>query len=412
MWNQSAIDRAADETAKLPLPDLRGIRVLVVFGAIPLHGQERGNIEVFRALSELGLQSDFITNAKWGHQVVQPELTRLGLKWTTASFGPLMGRNLFGLDLFRCLYGILNTNWVLWREIGKWRPTHLHVMNWLYFLYATPAILLTRIPVVYRLGDAPPSTKLHKFLWKLVVRRCNFIVCNSNYVRRELLKSGGSRESSAVIYNFPPQRSEPRAGTLSWKRPNNATAIVFVGQIREHKGIVPLIETARHLLAEKHNIVLWIAGDYSWNNPLAEKLIAAISADNLNERIQFLGYVGNVPDLLGAADIHVFPALWEEPSPNVILEAKCAGIPTVAFPNGGVPELIRDGEDGLLCPESTAKSLADTLKIYITNERKRIEAGAAARLNLETRFAYERFQREWAAVFLKTWKHRVRRACR
>src|SRR6188508_2589998 len=115
-------------------------RVLVLFGGIPLHGQERGNLEVFRALQELGLKARFITHRQWGHLEVQPEIERLGFQWTAASYGPLIGKNLFGRDFFRIVRGIINTNWVLWREIRRWRPSHLHVMNWLYFLYATPVI--------------------------------------------------------------------------------------------------------------------------------------------------------------------------------------------------------------------------------------------------------------------------------
>ena len=60
------------------MPRLDGMRVLVLFGGTDWFGQERANLEVFRCLRELGLQARFVTCGKFGAQVIQPELTRLG----------------------------------------------------------------------------------------------------------------------------------------------------------------------------------------------------------------------------------------------------------------------------------------------------------------------------------------------
>lgn len=391
---------------------LNGIRALVLFGGIPLHGQERANIEIFRASSELGLKAKFVTHRERGHEQVEPHLSNLTIPWVSAEFGPLIGRNIVGKDLLSILRGVFQTSWIVSREIRKWKPTHLYLMNWLYVLYAAPAVFLSRVPVIYRLGDSPPThSALHRLLWKLICRRASLVVCVSKYIHRQLLDTAPPGTPSTVIYSFPPERANRTAPTTRVK-PAGATAIVYVGQISEAKGIPQLIEAARSLINRGKNIVTWIAGDYTYNNPMAERLINELANESLTDKIQFLGYVSDAPGLMSQADIHVCPSVWEDPLPNVILEAKSAGLPTVAFPTGGVPELIRDGEDGLLCSEPTAQSLADTLETYITDERKRTEAGAAARRSLETKFAYDRFQHGWAAVFLKTWKYQGRQTDR
>ena len=396
----SRLRKAFEQRCLTKQPDLGGVRVLVLFGAIPLHGQERGNIEVFRTLQPLGLEPRFITRRPWGKLHIEPELARAGFSYIDAPFGPLMGRNLFGPDIFIVLAGILRTSWIAWRQIIRWKPTHIFTTHWLYLLYCAPAIFFSRLPLIYRLGDAPSnSTVLHRLLWKQIVRRCSVIVCISEFVCRQLTRGGKTWNKTAVIYNYPPKRSGSKTMTACWSRPSGAIVIAFVGQISEGKGIELLIAAVRQLLTEGLNVVLWIAGDYAWRNPLARRLMDEVSTDKLEQRIQFLGYIENVPELLSAADIHAFPSICREGLGNVVLEAKAAGIPTVAFPNGGIPELIRNGEDGLLCEESTMASLVAGLRTYVVDEVGRKRAGMAAKRSLQSRFGHERFRAQWATVF-------------
>ncbi len=384
------------------LPRLDGLRVLVLFGAIPLHGQERGNIEVFRSLKELGLQARFLTHRQWGHQVVQPELDRLGLEWTTAPFGPLMGRNLFGRDCFRVLYGVLATNWVLWREVRRWRPTHLHCMNWLYVLYATPLLFLLRIPMLYRLGDCPPrSTFLHRWLWRLICRRTALMVCNSNFVRSKLEESRGRPRQTCVIHNLPPQRRENLA-SMSIPEPNGGVRLIYVGQLTVEKGVPILIEAVRRCLSAGRPLSLYLAGDYAWQNPMAQALMARLKADRLDKQIQFLGYREDVPELLRSSDLHVCPSMCREAFANVVLEAKAQRIPSVVFPDGGLPEMIAHKVDGFVCRDKSVEALVEGIEWFLDRPEEMKRAGLAARRNLDEKFGEERFRREWAEVFLKS----------
>lgn len=384
------------------MPRLDGVRALVIFGAIPMHGQERGNIEVFRVMSELGLKARFITHRKWGHQVVQPELTRLGLEWTTAAFGPLMGKNLLGWDFFRALFGVVHTNWVLLREVRRWRPTHIHCMNWLYVLYASPLLFLLRLPLIYRLGDSPPrSTFLHRWLWRLICRRTGHMVCISEFVRSELSQSRGKPRETRVIYNLPPRR-RPGLAPTSLETVPGATQLIYTGQLIAEKGVPILVAAARRCLANGANIVLRLAGDYSWQNPLAVGLMEQVQKDDLKMRIQFLGYQENIPDLLQKSDIHVCPSMCREALGNVVMEAKAEGVPSVVFPDGGLPEMIEHKGDGYICTDKTVEALVEGIGWFLDHPQERKQAGEAARRNLQKKFGLERFQRAWAEVFLKT----------
>src|SRR5207249_6704721 len=201
-----------DASRSAPLPRLDHCRVLVLFGGAELFGQERANLEVFRKMAEIGLKARFITSSKWGRQQIQPELDRLGFEWATAPFGyhwtkHMLGRH-FGY-LLRNLYGVVATSRRLWCEARRWRPTHLYLMNWIYFLYAAPTILASRrLPLIYRAGDLlPVQTAFHRWLCQHLFRRLTMLVCNSNYLEQRLQTIAAPALEMKVIYNHPPVRT-------------------------------------------------------------------------------------------------------------------------------------------------------------------------------------------------------------
>jgi glycosyltransferase involved in cell wall biosynthesis len=90
-------------------------------------------------------------------------------------------------------------------------------------------------------------------------------------------------------------------------------------------------------------------------------------------------------------DLLVHPALPPEALSLVILEALDSGVPVVAARTGGIPEMVRDGFNGLLVPPGDEEALRDALQHILESEatRKRLQAGARA--GLDSRFLPERF---------------------
>lgn len=378
------------------------VRILVLFGGSHLFGQERANIEVIRTLCSLGVEARFITNGRHGHEQIEPELKRWGFSSVRAPFGFHWTRYMFGRHFgyfLRNLWGIVGTSWRLFREAWSWKPTHVYTMNWNYFFLALPAIQWLRQPLVFRAGDTlPQHTRFHRWVVSQLRKHVSLLICNSQFVARSFSELGFA---PSVIYNYAPDR-QPHVEKLEPARIEGATVLVYIGQIAEHKGVALLVETVITLIRAGRNVMLWIAGESVWNDPSQGGLEKKVAAEALADRIQFLGWVEDVLALLRFADIHVCPSIWDDPSPNVIFEAKKAGVPTVAFPSGGIPELIEDGVDGLLCADTTAAALAASLDRYILNPAERLAAGRAAKVRLEQHFGYERFRRQWAEVFLKT----------
>jgi len=226
------------------------------------------------------------------------------------------------------------------------------------------------------------------------------IVCNSEFLKRDLLRLGAPETQLRVIRNHPPLRSvavEPEPLPAPRGIP-----LLFIGQIARHKGVALLVDTVREMIAAGNDITLWIAGESTWGDPLGEKLREETKSDGLQERIVFLGTRRDIPELLGRAEIHVCPSLVDDPSPNVILEAKREGVPSVAFPVGGIPELIEHKVDGFLCRDPSREALIEGLAYFVQNAEARRAAGLSARQNYEMHFGFARFQREWAEIFRET----------
>jgi glycosyltransferase involved in cell wall biosynthesis len=384
---------------------LQGLRVLVLFGGSHLYGQERANLEVFRTLAPLGLKARFITSHRCGAEQIEPELDRLGFEWTRARFGYHWGRYMIGryfYYVFINLFAVLSTSWTVSREIRRWRPTHIFAPNWLHAVYAWPAIILTRLPLIYRNGEEfSMHTSLHRWWVKAIASRVSSLVCISRFLAGRASKAGFSKERIRIIYNFPPARSAIAGGTPP-RRVSGATVLVYVGQIAEGKGVRLLVEAVIRLLQDQRNICLWMAGRSTWGDPLQGALENAVKLAGFQERVIFLGFFNDVETLLKAADLHICPSLWAEGLTNVVLEAKQAGLPSVVFPMGGIPELIEHEVDGYVCAGTGVNDLIRGIRYFLEQPERRVAAGRRARASLETRFGHERYVRQWVEVFQST----------
>ena len=387
------------------MPRLDGVRVLVVFGGTEMLGQERANLEVFRNLAELGLKARFITSSKWGHQQIQPELDQLRFGWTTAPFGYHWGKSILGrdfLNLFINLFGVLATSWCVWREAKRWKATHLYAGNWGHLTFAGPALLLLHLPFVYRIGEElPTNTRFHRFYSRWLLRRAARLVCNSKFLECQIGVLSPSCSWKQVICNHPPVRTRPKKD-LTLLIPPGATVIVYVGQIIEGKGVHLLVQAVRRLLQRGRNVSLLVAGDSVWDVPLGSRLRQEVQREKLEGRIQFLGYVDDVPGLLQYADLHACPSVWVEGSPNVVLEAKREGVPSVVFPVGGLPELVEHKVDGYVCEEPSVAALVAGLEYFVMDAVRCQQAGDMAKQSLEGKYGVARFRCQWAEVFSQT----------
>src|SRR5207253_4804277 len=166
-----------------------------------------------------------------------------------------------------------------------------------------------------------------------------------------------------------------------------------VGRLVAFKGFDILIDACAELQKQRINFDCEIIGD----GALREELEERARRQDLRERIRFAGeqsqnYVrsalrdcdvfvlASAPDERGASDIF----------PTVIAEAMATGKPVVSTTVAGIPELVANGETGLLVPPRDARALANAMEQFAGNENLRGDFGRAGRLRIEQKFTIEK----------------------
>lgn len=377
-------------------------RILALFGSAMLLGAERANIEVLAALQNEGFDVlCLIRDEKW-NTIVPPALEARGLACKKVPYieHRLPGRLLY--ILIRNPWAFLRANWKFLRIVREFRPTHIHAYGQLFVLNFLIGLMLVSTPMVFRAGDEPT---VHNWFWRatwcFVVWRTSRFVANAEFVASSLRASGVRPELITVIYNLPPARSRLTSGHLTLELPKKSRTFVFIGQIAEHKGPHMLVAAFRALAKEFPDVYLVLAGRISeWIGDAWARALRDSTAQDpvIAQRVTFLGQIDDVPGLLARCEAVVVPSLFNDPSPNVVMEAKAAGRAAIVFPRGGLPELIANGVDGLICREPSTEALVDALRTYFANPALSAAHGAAA-LGTMRRFGNAQFGKRWAEIY-------------
>jgi glycosyltransferase involved in cell wall biosynthesis len=239
---------------------------------------------------------------------------------------------------------------------------------------------------------------LHRLPWYSADR----FIAVSDFVADRLRRVSGTPAARTIrVYNGIDlaRFTRPEGQTLQSALGLPATSRVVFGSGRAmpYKGIEVLIEAARLLedagLRDVH--VAW-AGD----GPAFARL-AAKAHDVGLQRFHFLGRRDDVPALLASATVAVVPSLWAEAFGLTVVEAMAAGAPVVASATGGIPELIRPEETGLLVPPGDPVALAAAIRRLLDDAALRARLSARGREEAQSRFSLERAAEEISGVLLR-----------
>jgi glycosyltransferase involved in cell wall biosynthesis len=154
----------------------------------------------------------------------------------------------------------------------------------------------------------------------------------------------------------------------------------YAGRLLPHKGIDVLMEAARLAMrrAERLHLVILGGNPAHTGRDVRGELAQRAAAWGLADRIHLPGFVGEVERALAALDVAVIPSTCRECCSRALIESLSLGVPVVASRAGGNPELLRDGEDGLLVPPGDAARLAEALAALATDSELRWSLTARA----------------------------------
>ena len=207
---------------------------------------------------------------------------------------------------------------------------------------------------------------------ELMQARCQFPAARIDVVHN----------GAALATDISAARREQARQTVEWVSPQRMR-LLFVGRLVYNKNVRMLLLALARLPAERRPLA-WIAGF----GPDRGDLLILRERLELSEDVRFLDERDDTAELMLAADLLVLPSR-EEGLSNVIIEAMGSGLPIIATAVGGTPELIRDGENGLLVPNEDDNALAVALQRLIDDAALRDRLAAQARADALTGFSLD-----------------------
>ena len=239
------------------------------------------------------------------------------------------------------------------------------------------------------------SLPFYRVLERRVLHRLvDVAIGNSGAILNDLRDEGVAARKLRLIHNgIPVGAFRTAMGSRERAREQlgiGHDALVFssVGNLFSYKGHADLL-AALHLAnpALRPGWVLLVIGRD--NDGAMAELEATCGRYGMTGNVRFLGQRSDVPVILCAADIHL-TATHTEGFPNNILEAMCAGLPVIATAVGGIPELVVDGETGVLVPARQPAAMAAAI-IGLAGDPVRFKAmGQAGHERVLDRFSIER----------------------
>ncbi|MFZ2170827.1 MAG: glycosyltransferase, partial [Methylococcaceae bacterium] len=143
------------------------------------------------------------------------------------------------------------------------------------------------------------------------------------------------------------------------------------------------------------DLKLLIVGD----GPQEQALRQRVAELGLDERVLFAGRQNNVENWMQAMDIFCLPSYANEGVPQSLMQSQACGIPAITTFIGSIDEAIVPGQSALIVPPKDVSSLANALKVLISDENKRIQMGLAAARHAADNFSEKIMLDKMEAIF-------------
>jgi glycosyltransferase involved in cell wall biosynthesis len=263
------------------------------------------------------------------------------------------------------------------------------------------------------------TTEHGKFLWKplyylaferMLVPITDMRIC----VSRDILEIRRRREGTperklvyipnavdTVRFRSPSRGRASVAAEFGWDPAH--PIVIAVGRLEPEKNYELFIQAIDRIRPRFPSIECLLAGDGKRRAALA----SLVGSLGLGPHVVFAGVRADIPDLLGAADVFVLSSL-KEGLPVSLLEAMAAGKGIVATSVGGIPETIRDGENGFLVPSGDVEALAGGIASLLADEGLRVRLGRSAREDVERDYDLKNVVRRIESLYEETYRKKAK----
>lgn len=321
-------------------------------------GIERFNVALSEALVEKGIHSLFVYESGPASQEFMDDL-----KQTEASVFVSNSRKhpvRFCVDLARLL--------------RQYKPVLLHAHFTKARFYA--------IPLAYRMGvrklfftihsrmDSKNQIKPLTRIWYERANKMAKVIAVSENIASVYCRNWANAEVRRIYLGVKPIMGDRRENRKKLGIPQNQLMLLTIANFNHIKGLDVLCKAV--VLLEQQgkwaeNTCLYIVGQPEADQQVLGELISALQ---IQDKVKMVGISNAVPDYLTSADIYVQPSR-SEGLPLALMEATSASLPIIGTRVGGIPEIVREGFNGLLVESENEQMLAGALSKLLVDKQLR-----------------------------------------
>ena len=253
---------------------------------------------------------------------------------------------------------------------------------------ASVAARLAGVPrIIYRRGSAIPveNTFINRYIFRRILSR---IIANSQQTKRTILAKNKSlvpEDKIKVIYNGIHASHFGSGVAPMHKREPGTLVLGCAGRLSVEKGHEHLLEMLVHLKKKEIPAKLLLAG----TGKLAEKLKSKAKRLGVDQMVDFLGFVEDMPAFYASLDVFLLPSHYEGFG-YVLIEAMASRIPVVAFDVKSTSEIVEHGVSGYLVPPGQMDDLVLRVMELAGDETLRKGMGSKGRARVEDLFSFEK----------------------
>lgn len=213
---------------------------------------------------------------------------------------------------------------------------------------------------------------------KIYINKIDKIITPSEFYKLKLIQDGIPENNIEAIHNFIDMDN------YNVEVEDDGYAFYF-GRLIKEKGIFTLLEAFKGLKDKK----LLIAGD----GPDLEKIKEYLNKNNMQENVKLLGYIDSdkVKEYVRKSSFIIVPSIWYENCPYSVLETLAIGKTIIGSNLGGIPELVKNNESGLIYTYNKPKELQEKMRALFENKELADELGKNAKQIAKKEYSKESY---------------------
>lgn len=278
---------------------------------------------------------------------------------------------------------------------------HCHEMkSRLYGLVASRALKLPIITTNHNWGKANRLVTTFGYLDLFYMRFFDRIIAVSKELRQRMLNFGIPTKKISVIINGIDMREfkKTRNSAFGLKKSlgirKGMRIVGSVGRLSKEKGYKYLLEAATKVLREIPDVCFLIVGD----GPLRAELAQYAKALGIYDRVVFTGFRKDIKDFYSLMDVYALTSSMEG-MPMAMMEAMATGVPVVAVNVGGISNIIRHNENGILLNSNDPGKLSESILYLLTNHIESAGIAANAKITIRQDHSAEKMAKQYEDMY-------------